>query len=508
MGKVSIKKNVKPKTIKQKQKQTQNVTVNIGSISKKRGRPKRQSQPVKKPVQQPTSQPIVSYNQPIFKQSTPQPSSLASSILATQATPTAIKKEVTEQSSLQKALQEQNTQIDEPVTKGNDLERVRSERMKKFEKPSVIEETKIEPVSNHSLLGQIVADRKKEIDNEKLYRIALLSQSLADQQDDTEEIQALKAQPTQPNIPFASSELTVTDLPSFRSTGTQTSRFTNALRGIGLESVIPSSDILTPSRSEQRIRLLGTLPSLKKRFTTSTEETFTSKEPTQTEETYFDPFEEPTQEETPLSQPEPRGATEMITQTEPSEPTPLTQPTVEMGFGGLSEEPIQTSVGQILPPEPVSQNELIVKKRNIKLPSLLKPVEPPPPITAEQEIAPTILEGLQANEVRAADQYINEQLVKDEPAGGVPFAQAEVIGEQSKLPSESKQIEAKWQELKDSGLITSKRTFGGERRPIKQLLSEINSISGNESYKPITKPNKPGPKLKPVVAEEVQVIDV
>ena len=153
MGKVSIKKNVKPKTIKQKQKQTQNVTVNIGSISKKRGRPKRQSV-VKKPIQQPTSQPIVSYNQPIFKQSTPQPSSLASSILATQATPKVVAEEVKDQPSLRKALQEQNS--NDPIeTKTNDLERVRNKRVEKLDKQE---------------------------------REALTSQFLSDQQDDTEEI--------------------------------------------------------------------------------------------------------------------------------------------------------------------------------------------------------------------------------------------------------------------------------------------------------------------------------
>ena len=470
MGKVSIKKNVKPKTIKQKQKQTQNVTVNIGSISKKRGRPKRQSV-VKKPTQQPTSQPIISYNQPIFKQSTPQPSSLASSILATQATPTAIKKEETQQTSLQKALQEQITQTDEPVTKGNDLERVRSERMKKFEKPSVIEET------------------KKEIKSDEPVRHALLSQLLAEPQDDTEEINLLSNRPTQPNIPFASSELTVTDLPSFRSTGTQTSRFTNALRGIGLESVIPSSEILTPSRSEQRNRLLGTLPSLKPRFTTRTEEIFTSKEPTQTEETetYFDPFEEPTQEETPLSQPEPRGATEMITQTEPSEPTPLTQPTIEMGFGGLSEEPIQTSVGQILPPEPVSQNVLEVKKTSKKKKTILSPVEPPPPITQAQEIAPSILQ---------AQPYVTEQLVKDD---GIPEAQVgEISQEQMTRYDQAYEL---FRKLKKEGKITvsskkpsEKSATGTVPKTYGELTNDINEVAGYETWetvKPIERKGRP-----------------
>ena len=131
MVKVSIKKNIKPKTTKQKQKQTQktNVIVNISSevIKKKRGRPTRRSKIEKQPTKPSSQQPITqSYNQPIFKQSTPQPSSLASSILATQATPKVIAEKVKQQSSLSKALQEQNT--DEPVTKVNDLERVRGER--------------------------------------------------------------------------------------------------------------------------------------------------------------------------------------------------------------------------------------------------------------------------------------------------------------------------------------------------------------------------------------------
>ena len=80
MVKVLIKKNIKPKTTKQKQKQSQktNVIVNIGDTitKKKRGRPKRKSTIEKKPIAQ--QRIIQSYNQPIFKQSTPQqPSSLA-----------------------------------------------------------------------------------------------------------------------------------------------------------------------------------------------------------------------------------------------------------------------------------------------------------------------------------------------------------------------------------------------------------------------------------------------
>ena len=343
---------------------------------------------------------------------------------------------------------------------------------------------------------------------EEPIRHALLGQLLADQQDDTEEIQALTVQPSKPEIPFVSSDVNE----SFATPARSTSRYVNALRGLGLESVVPSRELL--SKSEQRKSLLDYQKfaeerEQRRRFNEEENSRLQAaidmrEEPQK--ETYFDTTEKPTQEEeTPLKQPEQRGPAELITQTETTETQPLTQATVEMGFGGLTEEPIQTSVGQFLPPEPVSQNELAIKGRNIKLPSLLKPVEPPPPITEPQVAPPTILE---AAEVRAADQYTTEQLVKDEPSGGAPLAESTVVEPKLGLSSESKQIELKWQELKDGGLISSKRTTGGRRKTKEELLSEINGISGYENWAFIPRPNKPGPKLKPTVAEEVQVLDV
>ena len=134
------------------------------------------------------------------------------------------------------------------------------------------------------------------------------------------------------------------------------------------------------------------------------------------------------------------------------------------------------------------------RKKKKKTKTILKPIEPPPAITAPQETAPTILQN-----VRAPDQYVTEQLVKGEPSGA-PLAAAEIIEPPSRIPSELIQIEAKWKELKDTGVITSARTVDGTRRPKEDLLSEINFVSGNEAWKPITKPNKPGPKAKAVVA--------
>jgi hypothetical protein len=106
MTKIVVKKNTKPqKHLKQKQKQTQkqNVTVNIGTnIIKKRGRPKKaqQTKQLTKQMQPIISPSFQSFNQPIFKQpiAQAQPSSLASSILATQEKPKVVAEERKEQS--------------------------------------------------------------------------------------------------------------------------------------------------------------------------------------------------------------------------------------------------------------------------------------------------------------------------------------------------------------------------------------------------------------------------
>jgi hypothetical protein len=473
MAKVVIKKNVKPKIVKQKQKQTQktNVTVNIGTTptKRKRGRPSTK-QPVKpvKPVQTSINPIIQSYNQPIFKQPNQQPTSLTSSILATQEKPKVVAEEVKEQTSLRKAIQEQNTQTEEPVSKVNDIERVRKERVKKFDKPK------------DTITENTIAEMKKE----EPIRHALLGQILSDQQDDTEEINALKFQ-----------------TPEKQSFGTQTSTFD---RKFNFGTSYDASQEFNESIKKQYDPVID---SAKKRNNMLRQRrTITALEPIQTGE-IIEPTEIIEQtNETPLDQPEQRGAAELVTQTEPTDAQPLSRETVELGFGGLTEEPVQTSVGQFLPPEPVSQNELIKKKSSKKLPSILQAVEPPPPITQAQETPPPITE-----QVRAADQYVTERLVKDEPPGGAPLAQAEVVESKSKIPSEGAQIEEKWNELKTAKLIKSSRTLKDEtktRRTKEDLLAEINSVSGYEDFKPIPKPNRPGPKKKVAVAEAIEITDV
>lgn len=487
---ISIKKNVKPKKIvpkkpasknkttakrnvvqnkpsKEGHSQEQSIIFNIGTNT-----PKKRSAPIRKPVKpaQSISQPIIqSFNQPIFKPPIPQQSSLASSILATQSTPKVVAEEAKEQTTIRKALQDQHTQTDETVSKVNDLERVRGERIKRFDKPVETVET--------------VSEMKKE----EPIRHALLGQLLAEPQDDTEEIQALTRSKisAQPDIPFVSSE------PSFLSPRVQPSKYVNALRGIGLSSLGPTNELL--SKREQRSKLLESLrrqpeePIITETFTGPIENIVKrSKEVSQ--EQAEEPPEEVTKEEeveVPLKQPEPRQAAEMVTQTETIEPSqPLTQASDELGFGGLTEE-VQTSVGQILPPQPVSQEQLLRNQQQVVPPSLLG--------------------------VRAPDEYITQQLVKDEPSGGAPLAESTIIEPKPKVSSESKQIELKWQELKDAGLISTLRTRGGasgDRKTKQELLNEIHSVSGNENWTYIPRPNKSGPKKKAVVAEAVEVTEV
>jgi len=479
MGKVSIKKNVKPikvtpkkkvppkkkvtpkkkiEPIKEGQSQTQSVIVNVGSTGRKANISRKQS--TKKPIQQPAQPSIISYNQPIFKQPIQQPTSLASSILATQQNPNVLAKELREQTTLQKALEEQNTQVDEPVVKANDLERIRSERIKKLDRK---EEVKV------------------EIKKQEPIRNALLSQLLSDKQDDTEEIKLLQPISTQTDLPF------VTD--SSTQTPNSTSFFPAVVtrRELGLlnrpataseNAILNQSlkyNLLDLRRGEERESHQSIL--LGRQIAEATAE---AEEPSVQPE---DIQPTPSDEETPLKQEEPKGASGMITQTETaSEPTPLTQATVELGFGGLTEEPIQTSVGQILPPEPVSSTVLEVKEKNKKAKTILSPIQSTPTILQASEPEATILQ---------AQPYVTETLVKDD---GIPRAQ---VTEKEKTPSE--QVKELWDSLKDQyGFQTSKAS--GRYKTTKEWVADIQSVQGYEDYKAPEKTTSntlpPGPSKK------------
>jgi len=357
-------------------------------------------------------------------------------------------------------LEEQNTQVDEPVVKANDLERIRSERIKKLDRK---EEVKV------------------EIKKQEPIRNALLSQLLSDKQDDTEEIKLLQPISTQTDLPF------VTD--SSTQTPNSTSFFPAVVtrRELGLlnrpataseNAILNQSlkyNLLDLRRGEERESHQSIL--LGRQIAEATAE---AEEPSVQPE---DIQPTPSDEETPLKQEEPKGASGMITQTETaSEPTPLTQATVELGFGGLTEEPIQTSVGQILPPEPVSSTVLEVKEKNKKAKTILSPIQSTPTILQASEPEATILQ---------AQPYVTETLVKDD---GIPRAQ---VTEKEKTPSE--QVKELWDSLKDQyGFQTSKAS--GRYKTTKEWVADIQSVQGYEDYKAPEKTTSntlpPGPSKK------------
>jgi hypothetical protein len=395
MVKVSIKKNIKPKkvtikkTIKPKKKenkdqtQTQNVIVNVNETitKKKRGRPAKRSKIEKQTTKPASQQPITqSYNQPIFKQSTPQPSTLTSSILASQNIPKVIKEEVKEESALRKALIEQNlSTAEDPIEKSNDLERVRNYKPK-------VEVKKEEPI-----------------------RHGLFSQILSDQGDDTEEIQQLKKL-SKPSI--------------------------TAFKPFGENELIP----LKTTRKEPVVNPLTS-------FSQSTEPVFLTPE--------------------------------------------NKQPNL---FTTLEENAIEPDLFSIINDIPTQEEIIADEEAPIENPLTSQQQDPTTTILEENQNPPKITESLQAEEVRPADQYTTEQIVKgEESTNGIPIVEASLV-----TVMRSKQIESKWKELNKAG-GPLEGTIGGSRRKSNILLDEIHSIEPSWNITPTGK--KPGKiaKPKPVV---------
>jgi hypothetical protein len=410
--------------------QKQNVTVNIGTT--RAG--KRTVNTKKKPQIQPPitvaptfspvfNKPSIPFQQPQTTQILqPNPQSILSNALL-QPTQQAIKEDQTQTSALRKALGEQQLQTDEPVTKANDLERVRSKRTEKFDiKPPVVEVQ----LSTQSVLR-----------SDEPVRTGILSQLLGDQQDDTEEIQALRAPTIQPKVPYELVERP--DIPSLRTTGTQTSRFDSALRSLRLDSVIP--------------KLKGeTLPPL-------TVQPQLVDAPVEPEQPY------------PLGRTEQPTTAETFTETK-IEPTPLSQVAgPQLGFGGITEEvqtEVKTSKGEFLPPAPVAQTELLRRQQQEPPASILE-VRPPPP---------SILEEVE--EVRPPDATRTEVLVK----GDVPVAEARPL----ETRTERTQIKELWDQLVASGQLKASTKIDDRSRNKNkdELLADIRTVAGQETWTPKT----------------------
>ena len=557
MGKVSIKKNVKPKKVAPKKKitpkkvapkkkitpnkvapnkkegqtQTQSVTVNIDSQGKKsitRSR-KQQSQPQKQIVKpQPISQPsITSYNQPIFKQTIP---SLASSILATQEKPSIVAKENKDESALKKAIIEQNTnkEIEKEV---NDLEKTKP---KPKENPNMISVSdgsinitppiptrKPIPIPSVGLINYDMPPylRKPNKDINPLYNMSnyeqtkkikesLLNQLLEEKQDDTEEISALSktfispdtvqnttplTKPTQPKNPLSNPVQSITPNPLYKQ--------------------VTTTPLVSPIVEETK----------EEEYLGGVEESKDSEPPEQPEQVFIPHFKNYNfiNKSSDYTQPELENKYDEVINEQLSINKIITEQLANIGLempsSGITAQFLKTH-NDILTEDLIdlmtylndleSEQARIEKKiLNIEAEKPLKTQEPAPTILQQEEPAPTILQN-----VRAPDQYVTEQLVKGEPPSEAPQAEAIVIEPTSTGLTQAQQIEQKWQELKDAKIITLSTTvideITGKRRRKREgeRLQDIHETIGYETWTPTpTEKNKPGPKPKVVVA--TQIID-
>jgi len=370
MVKVSIKKNVKPKTIKQKQRQTQkqNVTVNIGTGAiKKRRRQTKKAQVITKKTQPINQQSIQTFNTPVFKQpstlvSQPvaQPSTLASSILATQEQPNIVAKEIKQETSLQKALIEQSTNTEEAKSKINELEKSKKEtaRAKRIEK---LDKVMLRPMDD--------AFKMTSYENDQPIRRALFNQHLADQGDDTEEINNLMVSSrTGGGLLSATSSIPnplypLSKVPNLLSS-ISSSRVANYLDSfLDEENPQPKPQPSEPLSNQQQ------------------------KSPP----TILESFEEESKEELPEEQ---RfgyiGGVEESKNSEPPEPEPIILKPPEPEPTIL--KPPEPEPKILKPPEP----EPTILKPPEPEPKILKPPEPEPTILKPPEPEPTILEPVKS----------------------------------------------------------------------------------------------------------------
>jgi hypothetical protein len=474
MSKISIKKNIGPtkkqsaargdssKGTKQKQTQKQSVVVNIGAVGKTRRRtrqPPRQS-----PKKSSTTQPPVAIA-PTFAPSffNRQPNQPNQSLLATpnqllltqQEKPKVLVEEVKEQSALRKALQEQNDQTAEPVVKVNDLEKVRAERVKKFEPTTA--------ASGDSSKGTGPIETAKLYREEEPIRGGLLGQVLSQPSERTDETLGLLSQ--RKEIPYNPS---------------------GALSSLGF--TIPGSIIDVAEREAKEEEAIATAFRGRRGKEFRTRQALLGELKSLQAESLADEALVEAQKEMrtlpPLRREPPRGAAELVVE-DITEPTPLTKQTSELGFGGLAEEPTQTdiafeppepepqpTIGEILPIAPVSQTGL----------SILEAQQPPPPLLAQSAASGDSSRGT---------PYVTERLVAEGVYGrspikediGPPEAEARVLESRT----EKTQIKELWDQLIREGVLkaSSKIDDRSRNKTRSELLADINTVSGYEDYKPV-----------------------
>lgn len=453
--------------MKQKQKQTQktNINISIGDTitKKKRGRPTKREQTIKKPIQQPIAPVIQSFNQPTFKQATPPASSvagmqpqpsLATSILASQEKPNIMAKEIKQETAIQKALVEQNTQTEEAIPKVNELEKVKKERIKKLEQPIV------KPIEG--------AFKMTPYEENKSLRVSLLSQHLADVGDDTEEINSLRTVGL-----FSSSPI-----------------ITNPLSGLKIPKIPnPLSGVKIPN-------IPNPLSGVSSSGITNYLDSFLDEEETQ-------PIEEVVPSEENISP---------LTNISSSSPTPLSQPVITQTLQDKldeiqDEQPIEETKEETMLQETKDEEPIIEKSGEAQaneaismIQKILKPIETPPTILQPiQKEAPLLNEE--------EDQITNPQEQAEETTPMIEIKQVDEDpeSEYSKYPPKE-QAQRRYKELVAQGLLKgSIYQANGIDKNKATLEEEIRTVDAFWVPKPTGKVAgaKAKPKPEPILEEEV-----
>jgi hypothetical protein len=528
MGKVSIKKNVKPRTVKQKQKQTQktNVTVNIGSISKKRGRPKRQSYiEKKKPTQQPIYQPIVS-NQPIFKQTNPQPQSLASSILATQEKPKIVSNEIKQESAITRALVEQSTNTDDPENLVNDLEKTK----KKVIIPTPVKPPTIRPIPvKPSFIRPIPVKppfiTPSQTTETNSIRRSLLSQSLNDQGDDTEEIQRIKVS-TLPLYPLAAAGRLGIEATSALKMGAGVA--SSALPYVGAGGIVLGSlglgvasltgsglysgaKSLLSSRTNEQNPLTGSyqqppddetkeeLPILEETKDSEPPEPLTQQQPI--EQTILQP---PEPEPTILQQVQPEPELDNITDEDFNKYETYTQEVAKADLNNTlvpigTIQPIQNTESilqlELIPQSSTISDESLLKKQtDVKNPSLLEP----------SATKSSLTQALQAEEPQVLQA---EELSQATPVLGQISVPTNLTGYEATLFLHKKlRIDGIMDKKVTQDKPSAKSSTGRAPKNETELRDDIRKVTGYENWtaKPSTKGRRPNASKITQVAIPIQ----
>jgi hypothetical protein len=483
MVKRAVNKVKKDPKMKQKQRQQQSVTVNIGTVAKK-PRAKRQSKPKPQAQAQPSS--IVTRGPTTFYQQ-PQPNVTQS---LAQPNINELFKMIQQQAQAKETPQTQAQvsivpppPVEAAPKEENDLERIRKSRIKAVEKPE-LERVFEEHNEDVDLEDQAYQTINKPFKPLSFFYEQLKQEKQTSLLNEPDPVPSINLNPWEriapdierPNLSLQESALFAAPKPTLTRSDTDT------------------TDDSTPRQQQNFLDLFSNSPSLEPQGTAQTLLTRITGDGS-----IIDPTTQPpTPSVSPAltEPPTPRGETFEEEVYEPQfiddpEPPAEFQPEPE-----YKEDPkkaiTEIKVGQVELPTPPPKKE--VYKGGQFLPAIVQPRGEETPLVQllNPTIEPSLAEAVAA-EVRPADQYVTEQLVKDK---GLPDAEARVV--------DIRQPKERLKEFATSLGVDISAGKSGKRVTSEEIRNRIYEKMGDEFEIPSFKEAsiKPGPKKgKPAIAE-------